>query len=288
VETGIECFDSSSIVKIQPKISSRQSLGDCKMPIALTIAGSDPCGGAGVQADLKTFHQHRVYGMGVVTLVTVQSTQGVRRVEKLSPDLIGEQLTTVLEDIEPQAIKIGALGSPAVVEVVADILSGVGARLVIDPVLVSKTGQSLADEGTGEAIVKKLFPLATIVTPNVHEAAMLTGMEVKCKDTMAAAAEKLAKMGTRMVVVTAGGIDGPCTDVGYEEGSLTFLPADRIDTTAGHGAGCVFSAAITAHLAERLTPMQALVMAKQFTSAAIRRNPGLGSGRGPLNFFVPV
>jgi hydroxymethylpyrimidine/phosphomethylpyrimidine kinase len=171
------------------------------MPVALTIAGSDPSGGAGLQADLKTFHQFGVYGEAVVTLLTVQNTQRVSRVQCMAPDLIAQQIQAVLEDIRPGAAKTGALGNAEIVEVVAQLAAGFDFPLVVDPVMVSKHGAALLPERAGRILAERLLPWAFLLTPNLAEAKALTGLEIHSVDDMRRAAERICEMGARAVLV---------------------------------------------------------------------------------------
>jgi hydroxymethylpyrimidine/phosphomethylpyrimidine kinase len=254
--------------------------------VALTIAGSDPSGGAGLQADLKTFHQHRVYGMSVVTLITVQNTQTVSRVEMLPQDLIREQLEAVVQDIPPQAAKTGALGDRATILTVAEHAVNFTFPLVVDPVMISKHGMRLIEESAVDALRHALLPHCFLLTPNLHEAETLTGDPVRNVADMERAARQIAEMGPRNVLVKGGHLDEHPCDVLFHSGELHHFPGTRYDTPHTHGTGCVYSAAITAQLARGNELPVAVAMAKQFIDRAIRNNPGLGHGRGPVNLMV--
>jgi len=252
------------------------------IPIALTVAGSDPSGGAGLQADLKTFHQFGVYGEAVVTLITVQNTLGVTAVQLLEPALVIAQLEAVLADIRPHAIKTGALGSTEMVEALARHAPSWDVPLVIDPVLFSKNGTRLSS-----ADPRPLFPFATIVTPNLAEAAALTGLPVTTVAQMRLAAAALTQQGARSVLVKGGHLDGERSiDVLLHQGTFTEFPARRIATPHTHGTGCTFSSAITALLACGIDLPAAVGRAKAFITEAIRTNPGLGRGHGPVNHWA--
>ncbi len=251
---------------------------------ALSIAGSDPSGGAGIQADLKTFHQLGVYGEAVITLVTVQNTRHVHRVEVLAPDLILEQIRAVVEDIPPAAAKTGALGNLAVVEAVAEIAKEFSFPLIVDPVMISKHGAPMLQAEARAAVREKLLPRAFLLMPNLDEAAELCGFPVKTVAQMAHAARKLAELGARNVLVKGGHLEGDALDVLLTEGGhLHWMTAPRIATPHTHGTGCTYSAAITALLARGKPLIQAAAEAKQFITEAIRTNPGFGSGSGPIN-----
>lgn len=254
-------------------------------PVALTIAGSDPSGGAGLQADLKTFHQFGVYGASVVTLVTVQNTTRVECVECLSPRLVRDQLRAVLEDLPPAAAKTGALGSRDVIESVVVMLNGTTFPLVVDPVMISKHGAPLlADSGP----LRLLFPRATLVTPNLAEAAALAGFEIHDLAGMREAAKRIAQLGARAVLVKGGHLSGEAIDGLLADGEWREFAAPRIHTRHTHGTGCTYSAAITAGLARGLALAPAIEQAKKFITEAIRTNPGLGHGAGPVNHHAAI
>jgi len=254
------------------------------IPVALTIAGSDPSGGAGLQADLKTFHRCGVYGEAVVTLITVQNTRGVTRVSTLDPGLVVAQIQAVLEDIPPQAAKAGALGSREIVEAVAREAARFSFPFVVDPVMISKHGARLIDEDATRALIEHLIPRTFLLTPNLDEAAALTGLVVEDREGMACAAEKLASFGAANVLVKGGHLRGDALDLLYlSDGEIREFTAPRIETRHTHGSGCTYSAAITAELAKGTPLADAVARAKAFITEAIRTAPGLGAGNGPLN-----
>ena len=256
--------------------------------VGLSIAGSDPSGGAGIQADLKTFHQYGVYGEAVVTLLTVQNTRGVRAMELLAPDFVGAQIRAVVEDIPPGALKTGALGSRGIVEAVAYEVASISCPVVVDPVMISKHGAPLMSEDARQAMMAMLLPHATLVTPNLHEAAAMTGMAVTTVEEMREAARALVGLGARAALVKGGHLAGWATDVLYDGIDLFNFPAERVETRHTHGTGCTYSAAITALLSGGVTLVEAVRAAKDFIDEAIRSNPGLGGGNGPVNHFVRV
>ncbi len=256
-------------------------------PVALSIAGSDPSGGAGLQADLKTFYRFGVYAEAVVTLITVQNTRGIRRVEILDAGLVSEQIEAVIADIPPHAAKIGALGNQAVVEAVAKAAAAFRFPLIVDPVMIGKDGSALLDAAARLAFVDKLLPRAFLLTPNLPEAAELAGFPVDDRDSMARAAERLIALGAANVLVKGGHLSGDPVDLLVtRDGSVTEYPAARIATRHTHGTGCTYSAAIAAELAKGVELAGAIRKAKAFITAAIRTNPGLGQGAGPLNHFA--
>jgi hydroxymethylpyrimidine/phosphomethylpyrimidine kinase len=258
------------------------------MKVALTIAGSDPSGGAGVQADLKTFHQHHVYGMSVVTLLTVQSTRGVTRVDCLDDALVTAQFTAITEDIAPQAAKTGALGSAKNVEAVALCVAGFTFPLVVDPVMVSKHGHALVHDDAIAAFTNRLVPHATLLAPNGPEATRLTGIAVTSVESATRAAQHLIERGARAVLVKGGHWGEPATDVLLDGQSTHVFSSPRIATAHTHGTGCTLSAAIAARLALGHSLLESVSLAKAFVTEAIRSAPGLGHGAGPLNHFVRV
>jgi hydroxymethylpyrimidine/phosphomethylpyrimidine kinase len=257
-------------------------------PIALTIAGSDPSGGAGIQADLKTFHQLGVYGEAVITLITVQNTVALERVETLPAVLVLHQLRAVLDDIPPTAAKTGALGNGSIVKAVAEAAADFRFPLVVDPVIVSQHGRLLSSDDALDAIRQALVPRAFLVTPNLAEAEALTGLEVRDIDGMHRAARRLHEMGAKAVLVKGGHLAGDAVDVLYAKGLTREFRAERIETRHTHGTGCTYSAAITAGLARELLVEEAVERAKVFVTEAIRSAPGLGRGSGPLNHHAAV
>jgi hydroxymethylpyrimidine/phosphomethylpyrimidine kinase len=251
------------------------------VPVALTIAGSDPSGGAGIQADLKTFHQLGVYGTAAITLITVQNSTRFSRVEVLDAAMVAEQIQAVLDDTPPNAIKTGALGNRAVIEAIAALT--LPCPLVIDPVMIGKHGGNLLEDTAGLAL---LLPRATLVTPNLAEAAELAGTVVETPEQMRGAALRIAESGVGAVLVKGGHLDGDALDILLDNGVFTEFSTPRIDTRHTHGTGCTYSAAITAFLARGCTLEDAVRRAKDFITKAIQTAPGLGSRAGPVNHWV--
>ena len=258
------------------------------MQIALTIAGSDSGGGAGIQADLKTFHQFGVFGTSVVTAVTAQNTVGVRGWEALSPALVVQQLEAVAEDLPPRAFKTGMLGTAELVDTVAAAARRLAlGNYVLDPVMVATSGDRLLDREAERRIALGLVPLATLVTPNLDEAAILTEEDVRTVAAMERAGRALLKMGARAALVKGGHLAADeVVDVLITEGGVRRLPHQRIATTSTHGTGCTLSAAVTAGLALGRPLDAAVEGALDFVHRAIAAAPGLGRGHGPLNHFV--
>ena len=255
---------------------------------ALTIAGSDPSGGAGFQADLKTFHQFGVYGMSVVTLLSVQNTQGVSSVDPVAPSYVKRQLGALMEDIPPDAAKTGALGTAEIIDVIAAWAREVSFPLVVDPVMVSTHGASLASDEARRALVEQLLPLTYLVTPNLHEAALLAGIEVGDLASMEQAARRIAGLGCGAVWVTGGLLEGEAVDLLFHEDTIETFSAHHIDSRHTHGTGCTVSAAITAGLAKGVPLREAVLRAKRYITRAIETAPGLGRGYGPVNHHAPI
>jgi hydroxymethylpyrimidine/phosphomethylpyrimidine kinase len=265
-----------------------------RRPRALTIAGSDSGGGAGIQADLKTFSAYGVFAMTAITAITVQNTEGVSGYEAVSAAVVAAQIRSVATDIGVDAAKTGMLASAAIVEAVADVVVETGiANLVVDPVFVSTHGNALMAAGAVGAVRASILPLATIVTPNLSEAAGLTGIEVATRDDMRRAADALLDAGANAVLVKGGHLPG--TDDAGESADLfadgereEWLVAERIDTANTHGTGCTLSAAIAASLAGGAELLEAVRSGKAFVTEAIRHALPLGRGIGPVDQLWPV
>ena len=253
------------------------------MMTALTIAGSDSSGGAGIQADLKTFHRLGVYGQSAVTLITVQNTRGVTAVHLLPVELVLGQIDAALSDIGANAVKTGALGSPALIEAIAERLRNERIPLVVDPVLISKHGHALAGP-EAVAALNALLPLATVVMPNWHEAAALSGRPVANVAQARDAAHALVDGGVRAVLMKGGG--DSADDLLVTSQAEVVLPGLRVPTRNVHGTGCTYSAALTANLAKGLPLAEAAMHAKAFIAHAIVTAPGLGEGYGPVNHWA--
>jgi len=254
------------------------------IPKALTIAGSDPSGGAGIQADLKTFSVLRVYGMAVIAALTAQNTLGVASIMPVPAGMLKSQLDTLLSDIRPEAAKTGMLSTAANVELVAAKVREYGlTTLVVDPVMLATSGASLLELDAQVVFRKKLLPLALLITPNLDEARTLTGKQVATVDDMEEAALHVHGMGARNVLVKGGHLDGDSTDVFFDGKEFFHLRAERIASRNTHGTGCVLSAAITAHLALGKPVNEAVREGKQFVTEAIRTGFALGRGIGPCD-----
>jgi hydroxymethylpyrimidine/phosphomethylpyrimidine kinase len=254
-------------------------------PCALTIAGSDSCAGAGIQADLKTFAALGVYGLSAVTAITAQNTLGVRAALEMPSVLVEAQIDTVLADFRVDVAKTGMLANAPLIRAVAGSVQKWGLRLVVDPVMVATSGDPLLQPEARATLISTLLPLTEVLTPNLPEAEMLTGQRIETLDDMRRAAHALYELGPRHVVIKGGHRTAEPVDI-YFDGSQCFdLHAERIQTSHTHGTGCTFSAAITAFLARGYSIQQSVTEAKQFVTGALRHAPGLGHGHGPLAHF---
>jgi len=254
------------------------------MPVALTMAGSDSGGGAGIQADLKTFAVLGVHGTSAITAITAQNTTGVTEILELPTSLIREQIAVVVDDIGVHAAKTGMLSSAAIIATVADAVERYGlGNLVVDPVMVAKGGAKLLRDDAVTAMRDLLMPLAAVVTPNLPEAQVLLGREITTLDERRRAARDLVAMGARSAVVKGGHAEGDVVDVFFDGKQLIELSAERIETPNTHGSGCVFSAAITAGIALGMEPLEAVRRAKTFITQAIASSIEIGHGHGPVN-----
>ena len=257
------------------------------MRIALTIAGSDPGGGAGIQADLKTFAAHGVFGVTAITAVTAQNTTGVMAVAPLAADLVAAQIEAVVSDLGVHAVKTGMLANAAIVEAVAAAVADLEVPfLVVDPVMVATSGDTLLDDEGLLAMKKELVPRAHAVTPNIPEAEVLSGVAIRNEDDSREAAKRIFALGPVYVVITGGhGSGDRLVDLVYDGEVFTDFAAERVEGRHTHGTGCSFSAALTAHLALGRRLPEAIPLAQEYVAGAIRHAPGLGRGSGPLNHF---
>jgi hydroxymethylpyrimidine/phosphomethylpyrimidine kinase len=258
-----------------------------EVPKALTIAGSDSGGGAGIQADLKTFSAFRVFGMSVITAVTAQNSVGVMGVHNIPPAFVEAQLDAVLGDFGADAIKIGMLSTSTIISAVADRLKAVGGvPIVLDPVMIAKSGAPLLEADAQAALMKEMVPLAEVVTPNLPEASALAGMAVTTEADMEEAARRILALGPRRVLVKGGHLSGDATDILWDGRQLTRFSGPRLASSSTHGTGCTFSAAIAAGLARRQPLADAIRAAKAYVTAAIREGFQPGRGVGALRHFV--
>ncbi|CAM3434839.1 bifunctional hydroxymethylpyrimidine kinase/phosphomethylpyrimidine kinase [Corallococcus sp. ZKHCc1 1396] len=259
--------------------------------IALTIAGSDSGGGAGIQADLRTFSFHRVHGTSALTAVTAQNTRGVTRVDLLPPESVTAQVAAVASDMRVDAVKVGMLAHRGIIEAVAEQLAHVPVGpVVVDPVMVSRAGSQLLDDAAVTSLRARMLPLAAILTPNRHEARLLAGMDIETLEDMREAARRIHALGPRAVLVKGGGMQGALrgTDVWFDGTHLETLAVEPVETPNTHGTGCTLSAAIAARLALGSTPLEAVRLAKTYVTAALRYPLAVGHGNGPIGHFFPL
>lgn len=260
------------------------------VPQALTIAGSDSGGGAGIQADLKTFQERRVFGTSVIVAVTAQNTLGVQAIHKVPVDIVNAQLNSIFNDFSIAALKTGMLPDTEIMcAVAAELRKHPEVPVVVDPVMIAKGGASLMENEATATLIREILPLATVLTPNVPEAEAITGMTIKNADDLLAAAKKVQAMGTKNVVIK-GGHRLETTDAEdillTNEGEIVRLSAERIDTARTHGTGCTYSACITAELAKGKSVKEAVTTAKAFIAAAISDGILVGHGHGPTNHWA--
>jgi len=260
------------------------------MRTALTIAGSDSSGGAGIQADLKTFQAHGVYGMTAITAVTVQNTRKVYAIQEMAPNIVKGQISCLFDDIAIHAVKIGMVSDVALIDAIADALHQVERPpVVLDPVMISKSGYALLKEEAQQALVARLFPLAEVVTPNIFEAEQLVGHAIGTVPEMQDAAREILALGAGKVVVKGGHLGGAqATDILYDGQTFRELAGPRYGTPNTHGTGCTFSSAIAANLALGHPFFDAVAKAKTYISGAIRNALPLGRGHGPTHHFFEL
>ncbi len=254
------------------------------MKTALSIAGSDSCGGAGIQADIKTMLQNGVYAMSAITALTAQNTKGVKSVMEVTPKFLEEQIDAVFEDIYPNAVKIGMVSSKELIKVIAQKLKEYNAKnIVVDPVMVATSGARLIKNEAVSALTQELFPLAFIVTPNIPEAQALTGIKINNPDTMMKAAKKIGDLYGTNVLLKGGHSKENANDLLYSNGEYKWILGKRINNPNTHGTGCTLSSAIAANLAKGESIYQSVLSAKEYVSGALKANLNLGKGNGPLN-----
>ncbi|MBR6571095.1 MAG: bifunctional hydroxymethylpyrimidine kinase/phosphomethylpyrimidine kinase [Clostridia bacterium] len=254
------------------------------MKTALTIAGSDCSGGAGIQADLKTMTMNGVYAMSVITAMTAQNTTGVRGIQEASPDFLKQQIDAVFEDIYPDAVKIGMVASGALIRVIADRLRYYDAKnVVIDPVMAATSGSALMKNDAVQTLIDELLPLAALVTPNIPEAQVLSGLTIQAKEDMVTAAKKIGDSCHCAVLLKGGHSINDANDLLYENGEFHWFEGKRIDNPNTHGTGCTLSSAIASNLAKGFDLAEAVQRAKDYISGALAAMLDLGKGSGPMN-----
>ncbi len=259
------------------------------MKNVLTVAGSDSCGGAGIQADLKTFSALGTYGMSVITAVTAQNTRGVTAVRDMDVEIVRGQIDCLFDDIEIHGIKIGMVSSIDIIRTIGESLSrNNAANIVLDPVMVSKSGCHLLNPEAKHELIRVLFPLALVVTPNLFEAEVITGDKIEMLQQMESAAVKIHAMGAKHVVVKGGHLSGDAIDVLFDGKVFHYIKGVRIDTKNTHGTGCTFSSAITAYIANGHSVVDSVKLAKLYINGAIENSIQLGKGVGPTNHFYSL
>lgn len=254
------------------------------MKTALSIAGSDSSGGAGIQADIKTMTMHGVYAMSAITAMTAQNTTGVRAIQEATPEFLKQQLDAVFEDIRPDAVKIGMVSSAELIRVIADRLRFYGAeQIVVDPVMVASAGSSLIRQEAVQVLIRELLPLATLVTPNIPEARVLSGLPIETGADMIPAAKHIGDSFQCAVLLKGGHSLNDANDLLYLDGKLHWFEGKRIDNPNTHGTGCTLSSAIAANLAKGFDLPQSVRLAKDYVSGALSAMLDLGHGSGPMN-----
>ena len=255
----------------------------------LTIAGSDSSGGAGIQADLKTFAAHGTFGMSVITAVTAQNTCGVTKVQNIDCDVVQAQIEAVFDDIRVDAVKIGMVSQPEIIKTIADCLRHYAPKIiVVDPVMISKSGYPLLAPEACATLIKELLPLATLLTPNLPEAEAITGMKVTRKEEMRPVAEKIISLGAKAVLVKGGHLSDTADDLLFDGHKEIWFPGKRIATKNTHGTGCTLSSSLAANLAKGMSLEQAVQASKDYVTTAIAHGIALGSGCGPTHHFVEL
>ncbi len=263
------------------KGTEKRKITELRMRVALTIAGSDPTGGAGLQTDLKVFRAFNIHGLSVISAITAQNTKGVNFVFPVEQDIFKKQLHTILSDIRPDAIKIGMIYNPWAVEIIEEIIKKYSlSNIVVDPVTVSSSGKSLVSDGTLDKLKERLFPLSRVITPNIYEASVLTGMRIEDKNDMIESAKNLKNMGPEVVVITGGHLKDIALDI-YYDGELHYIKSKKMEGEY-HGTGCAFSSAITASIADGRDLLDSVKCAKKFINRAIKKAYHLGKGMALL------
>lgn len=257
-----------------------------KFKIALTVAGTDPTGGAGVLADVKAFHSRDVYGMGVVTSLTAQNTLGVQDVFNVPVAFIDQEMNSVFSDEVPHAMKTGMIAEADMMEVIAKYIKAYKVPYIMDPVMIATSGDRLMTDRSMSTLIDTLVPLSKIVTPNLHEAEAMTNMTLSNENDIHKALKIIVDdMGAESVIIKGGHLEGDATDYLYDGKNISTLSSPRIDTNHTHGTGCTFSAVLTAEVAKGRTIDQAFKTSKDYITHAIKHSPGIGRGNGPVNHF---
>ncbi len=255
----------------------------------LTIAGSDSSGGAGIQADLKTFAAHGAFGMSVITAVTAQNTCGVTKVQNIDPEVVKYQIAAVFSDIHVDAVKIGMVAQTEIIKTIASSLRRYHPDIiVVDPVMISKSGYPLLNPDACGMLIKELLHLATLLTPNLQEAEVITGLKINDKNAMLPAAEKIVVMGAKTVLIKGGHLSDTADDLLFDGKEARWFSGDRIDTKNTHGTGCTLSSSLAANLANGMDLVSSVEASKKYVTEAIKYGPNIGHGCGPTHHFVEL
>ena len=253
----------------------------------LTIAGSDCSGGAGIQADIKTITTHRMYAMSAITALTAQNTTGVYGVVESTPEFVKQQLETIFEDITPDAVKIGMVSNVHIIKVIAEVLSKYNAKnIVVDPVMVATSGSELINQGAEEELIKSLFPLARVITPNIPEAEKICKFKIQDSIDMEKAAKSISSLLKGGVLIKGGHSVQDANDLLYQEGKMVWIKGSRIDNKNTHGTGCTLSSAIACNLADNKSLYESILLAKKYIKLALDAQLDIGKGNGPLNHCI--
>lgn len=250
----------------------------------LTIAGSDPSGGAGIQADIKTITAHKMYAMSAITALTAQNTTGVYGIFKISPEFVGQQIDCIFRDIRPDAVKIGMVSNSKIITIIADkLLEYKAVNIVVDPVMVSTSGSRLISEEAMDILITKLMPIGTVITPNIPEAEAISGFKIQSKDDMVKAAKKISENVKGGIMIKGGHFEDTADDLLYFNGKIKWYTCERVANTNTHGTGCTLSSAIACNLAAGGTLEESIAGAKDYITGALKAGLVLGKGRGPLD-----
>ncbi len=259
------------------------------MKKVLTIAGSDCSGGAGIQADLKTIAAHGLYGMSVITALTAQNTMGVTGIDNISPEFIEQQMDCIFNDIVPDAIKIGMVSNiDAIYAIVRKLKEYNGKNIVVDPVMIATSGSKLLDENARETIIKELFPLSMVITPNISEAEVIANIKIEKEDDMEKAAKIISNYNVKNILIKGGHLENSANDLLYSNGNSIWFKSESIDNDNTHGTGCTLSSAIACNLAKGLSVEDSIKSAKEYITGAIADKLDLGKGHGPLNHMYKL
>lgn len=255
----------------------------------LTIAGSDSCGGAGIQADIKTITVHNMYAMSAITALTAQNTTGVFAIMEATPEFVGKQIDAIFDDIRPDAVKIGMVSNSKIIETIASrLLFHKAHNIVVDPVMVATSGAKLISDDAMNALVHSLLPIATVITPNIPEAQVLSGISISCEKDMVSAARIISKTVSSAILIKGGHLVNDATDLLYNNGEICWFSSERIKTDNTHGTGCTLSSAIACNLADGKSLPESIQNAKDYLSGALASGLNLGAGSGPMNHMYKL